>query len=162
MSINDMYHAGTMPNAKRVSSRKGEAERVIVALLGAADAMRRFLGEVVAEEGLTLQQYNVLRILRGAAPEPLPTMEIADRMIEKTPGVTRFLDRLEDEGLVRRERCEDDRRMVHAWITDRGLDLLSELDGPVDRADRATIEGLSPPQLDRIVETLEKLRRNAG
>jgi len=149
-----------MPNVKRGSRRKGDAERVIVALLGAADAMRRFLGEVVAEKGLTLQQYNVLRILRGAAPEPLPTMEIADRMIEKTPGVTRFLDRL--EGLVRRERCEDDRRMVHAWITDRGLELLSELDGPVERADRATIQGLSSPQVDRIVETLEKIRRNAG
>ncbi|NIP57911.1 MAG: MarR family transcriptional regulator, partial [Gemmatimonadetes bacterium] len=94
--------------------------------------------------------------------EPLPTMEIADRMIEKTPGVTRFLDRLEEEGLVRRERCQDDRRMVHAWISDRGLELLAELDGPVERADRATIKGLSSRQVGRIVEALETVRRNAG
>ncbi len=151
-----------MPNMKGGPSRTSEAERVIVSLLGAADAMRRYLGEVVAEKGLTLQQYNVLRILRGAAPEPLPTMEIADRMIEKTPGVTRFLDRLEEEGLVRRERCQDDRRMVHAWISDRGLELLAELDGPVERADRATIKGLSSRQVGRIVEALETVRRNAG
>lgn len=151
-----------MSDATEDGGRNAEAERVIVSLLGAADATRRFLGAVVAAEGLTLQQYNVLRILRGAAPDPLPTMEIAERMIEKTPGVTRFLDRLEAQGLVRRERSPEDRRLVHARITDPGIELLARLDDPVERADRATIEGLSSRRVDRLVEALEVVRRNVS
>lgn len=149
-----------MPDATEDGSRKAEAERVIVSLLGAADATRRFLATVVAGEGLTLQQYNVLRILRGAAPDPLPTMEIAERMIEKTPGVTRFLDSLESGGLVRRERSPEDRRMVHARITEEGLELLARLDDPVERADRATIDGLSSDRVDRLIDALEAVRHN--
>lgn len=140
--------------------RTEEARRVIVSLLGSADATRRFLEGVVRDHGLTLQQYNVLRILRGAAPEPLPTMEIGERMIEKTPGVTRFLDRLEGRGLVRRERSPDDRRRVHAWIADEGLELLERMDAEVDAADRRTIEGLSSGTVSALVEALRRIRAN--
>lgn len=136
------------------------AQRVIVSLLGAADSTRRFLGNVVERHDLTLQQYNVLRILRGAGPEPLPTMEIVERMIEKTPGVTRFLDALEERGLVRRERSPQDRRLVHASITDRGLERLRAMDAEVDRADRAVIVGLSPEAIESALETLATIRRN--
>lgn len=143
------------------TGRTKQAQRAIVALLGAADATRRHLSRIVETHGLTLQQYNVLRILRGAAPDPLPTMEIAERMLERTPGITRFLDHLEQRGLVRRERCTDDRRMVHAWIADAGLELLAELDQEVDQGDRAVIEGLSPEAVDRLVGSLEALQENA-
>lgn len=144
------------------AGRTKQAQRVIVALLGAADATRRYLGGIVEAHGLTLQQYNVLRILRGTAPDPLPTMEIADRMLEKTPGITRFLDQLERRGLVRRERCSDDRRLVHAWITDAGLELLAEMDDEIDRGDRAVIEGLAPEAVDRLVAYLEELQENTA
>lgn len=140
--------------------RTEAAQRVIVALLGAADATRRRLEGVMQRFGLTLQQYNVLRILRGVHPDPLPTMEIAERMIEKTPGVTRFLDRLEEEGLVRRERSSEDRRRVHAWITAEGLARLDEMDEPVDAADRKAIDGLGSAEVDRLVDALEAVRRN--
>ncbi len=140
--------------------RTRDAQRVIVSLLGAADATRRFLGRAVEAHGLTLQLYNVLRILRGATPDPLPTMVIADRMLEKTPGVTRFLDRLEGRGLVRRERCRDDRRTVHAWITQAGLDLLATMDADVDRADRAVIDGLPARAIGPLVASLEAVLEN--
>lgn len=148
-----------MSDEDRARARQGQ--RVIVALLGAADATRRHLGRVTEPHGLTLQQYNVLRILRGAAPDPLPTMEIAERMLERTPGITRFLDILDARGFVRRERCDDDRRKVHAWITDAGLERLAEMDPDVDAADRALVEGLSAAAVDRLVGALSIVAGNA-
>lgn len=107
----------------------------IVALLRATDRARRHLSGVLRRHDLTLQQYNVLRILRGAAPERLPTLEIAARMIEQTPGASRLLDRLEAQGLVHRQRCPEDRRRVLCGLTERAAATLAELDAPIARAD---------------------------
>ena len=74
------------------------AGEAVVTLLRTADRLRTFLEATLQPHGVTLQQYNVLRILRGAGDEGLPTLEVADRMIEQTPGVTRLLDRLEAKG----------------------------------------------------------------
>src|SRR5215510_3147270 len=79
----------------------------LIALMRTVDLLRRAVTEVVEPHGLTLQQYNVLRILRGAQAD-LPTLEIAERMIEQAPGITRLLDRLEAKGLVARARCAED------------------------------------------------------
>jgi len=83
-------------------------------LLRAADKLRTFFETICVPFDITNQQYNVLRILRGAEPEGLPTLTIAERMIERTPGITRMIDRLEAKGLVVREIRPDDRRCVHA------------------------------------------------
>src|SRR5262249_27588175 len=83
-----------------------------VALMRTADQLRHLLDKCLEPAGITTQQYNVLRILRGARPERLPTLEIAERMIERTPGITRLLDRLEAKQLVHRERFSSDRRQV--------------------------------------------------
>lgn len=107
------------------------AEEAAVGLLRTSDELRRRISEVIEGEGITHQQYNVLRILRGSHPEPLPTLEIAARMIETAPGITRLLDRLEAKGHVTRRRCDTDRRQVHCTITDRGLGLLGRLDRPL-------------------------------
>src|SRR5262249_35367113 len=88
-----------------------------VALMRTADQLRHLLTRYLEPAGITAQQYNVLRILRGANPERLPTLEIAERMIERTPGITRLLDRLEAKQLVHRERCPSDRRQVLCGIT---------------------------------------------
>src|SRR5215470_7514740 len=95
-----------------------------------ADLVRRHATALIEPQGITLQQYNVLRILRGAGADGLPTLEVADRMIEQTPGVTRLLDRLEAKQLVRRQRCPKDRRQHLCWITPKGLALLRKLDAP--------------------------------
>jgi len=134
------------------------AQEATVALLRTADGVRRRLAQTVDPHGITLQQYNVLRILKGAAPDPLPTLEIAERMIEAQPGITRLLDRLADKGLVRRERCADDRRQVHCWITEEGLDLLADLDPVVDEADRAAVGTLSAAQVEQLLRLLEVVR----
>jgi len=115
----------------------------ILALLKATDRVRRHFSGILHRWELTLQQYNVLRILRGSAPEALPTLEIAARMIEKTPGASRLVDRLEVQGLVHRERCPEDRRRVLCSLTDRALEILAELDGPIAGADSECLARLS-------------------
>src|SRR5258708_27358149 len=103
------------------------SEEAVVALVRTADLLRRVLTDVVEPQGITLQQYNVLRILRGAGAEGLPTLEIAGRMIEQAPGATRLLHRLQAKGLVRRQRSAEDRRQIRCWITPAGLELLDRL-----------------------------------
>lgn len=138
---------------------RGPAEEATIAILRTADVVRRRLGAVIETRGITLQQYNVLRILRGSHPDPLPTLEIGERLIEQAPGITRLLDRLEAKGLVRRERSEEDRRLVHTSIEEAGLELLAELDDAVDRADREAMGSLSPEDLTRLTALLARIRR---
>lgn len=130
----------------------------VLELLGAADRARRHFSEVLHPFGLTLQQYNVLRILRGAGPEALPTLAIGDRMIEKTPGVSRLLDRLEARGLVRRERCQEDRRRVLCRLTESASRILTDLDEPIDRADADCLAELSDRDKRRLVELTSRIR----
>ena len=130
----------------------------LVALLRTADVLRQRLAIVLAPHEVTVQQYNVLRILRGASPERLPTLEIANRTIERSPGITRLLDRLEAKGLVHRERCPHDRRQVLCAITSQGLALLARLDAPVAAADEELVAGLGVEDLDRLVALLRHIR----
>ena len=134
------------------------AEEGAVALLRTADVVRRYLSRVIDTGGITLQQYNVLRILRGAGERGMPTLEIADRMIEETPGITRLLDRLEAKLLVRRMRCLEDRRQVLCWITPEGLELLARLDEPVREADENALGALEPADIRSFISLLETIR----
>jgi DNA-binding MarR family transcriptional regulator len=129
-----------------------------VALMLTADLLRRHASRVLEPKGITTQQYNVLRILRGAGAEGLPTLAIGERMIERTPGVTRLLDRMEEKGWVSRERCPEDRRQVLCYATPAGLALLRELDGPMAAADRAVVGSLTPRQCEQLLVALERMR----
>jgi len=97
-------------------------------LLAAANSIRDRMERTVAAFGITAPQYNVLRILRGAHPAGHPRGEIADRMLDRAPDVTRIIDRLEDKGLVARERTSSDRRHSITRITDAGLALLKDME----------------------------------
>lgn len=130
----------------------------VVALMRTADMVRRSVASVVEPAGITPQQYNVLRILRGAGETGLPTLEIAERMIEETPGITRLLDRLESKALVTRARCDKDRRRVWCRITPQGLDLLRQLDAPLQKADEAALQSLGNHDLEQLIELLDKAR----
>lgn len=134
------------------------AQDAVTALIRVADTVRRSLERTFAAFGLTGQQYNVLRILRGA-DEPLPTMEVAGRMLDKTPGVTGLLDRLETKGLVVRERSERDRRVWLCSITDEGRRLLGEMDAPVRRANVEAVRGASDDELATLTTVLMRIER---
>jgi MarR family transcriptional regulator, organic hydroperoxide resistance regulator len=123
-------------------SRASETAETVATLMRAADLVRRQMNAVVEPHGLTLQQFNVLRILRGGGSDGVPTLEVAERMIEKTPGITRLLDRLEAKELIRRQRCPRDRRQHLCWITPKGLAVLQKMDAPIARTHEETLKGL--------------------
>ncbi len=115
---------------KRVAQKRFEspAQKAMVSLLVTAGHVARVLDEVCVAHGITHDQYNVLRILRGVHPEGHPRYAIAERLIDRSPDVTRLLDRLGREGLVERSRSAEDRRLSISRITDQGMTLLKEID----------------------------------
>jgi len=131
----------------------------ILALFLTADAVRRTFAQLIEEHvGLTLQQYNVLRILRGAGEQGLPTLEIPERMIEQAPGITRLVDRLEKKKWVERERSREDRRQVICRITKSGLALLARVDKQVDGKDEEILSMLSQKETRVLIELLNRIR----
>jgi DNA-binding MarR family transcriptional regulator len=139
--------------------RSPEQEGVI-GIVRTADLIRRSVWRAIEPHGISPQQYNVLRILRGARPESLPTLSIAERMIERTPGITRLLDRLERKHLVKRERCPTDRRQVMCEITAKGLEILATLDGPVARAEDEALGRISAADLGALIRILDAVREH--
>jgi len=134
------------------------AQEATLGLLRTVDLVRRRMAALIEPSGVTIQQYNVLRILRGAGPEGLPTLEIATRMIEQAPGITRLLDRLEAKKLCHRERCPTDRRQVTCRIIPGGLALLARLDTVVQQADAQMVAPLTPAEQRQLVRLLDKIR----
>jgi len=131
---------------------------VAVSILRTAALIERHFAQVVARTGVTVQQYNVLRILRGAGEEGLPTLVIRDRMIHAAPGITRLLDKLETAGLARRERTSPDRRQVFCFITSRGLEVLDTLDEEMRKADEVAVGNLSDTEQRQLLKLLEGVR----
>jgi MarR family transcriptional regulator, organic hydroperoxide resistance regulator len=132
-------------------------EETVVAMMKTMDHMRR-LKAGAFDEDLTEQQYNVLRILRGAGKEGIPTLTVAERMIERTPGITRLMDRLEAKGLVKRDRPSTDRRQVYCFITKSGLDLLLRLDPEVELSAKRAMKKLTKGEMQTLLAILEKIR----
>lgn len=138
---------------------KSSAHEAFVDLLKTTDVVRRKVAVVVERYGLTMQQYNVLRILRGAGTEGLPTLAIAERMIERHPGITRLLDRLEKKGFVCRERMKADRRQVRCWITPKGTELLEKVTTEVEAVVEQIMNVLDDQEKLLLIGLLDRLRR---
>ena len=120
--------------------------------------VNRSLARVVEPSGLSLAQYNALRIIRGAGAGGIPTLSIRERMIEEGTTITRLLDKLEEAGLIRRERSYPDRRQVLCFVSDAGRALLEDLDPQVNAADEAVVASLDDAQLVRFIELLDMVR----
>lgn len=116
------------------------------------------LERVLAGHAVTQQQYNVLRILRGAPPEGLARNEIRDRLLTRMPDVTRLLDRMEAAGLVTRERSAEDRRQTATRLTRKGRRVVDALDAPVAEEHRRRLAHLSEKQLHELVGLLTLAR----
>ena len=143
---------------KQTKPFRSSAEEVVVSVLRTAAVMQRSLAQVVEAHGITIQQYNVLRILRGAGDAGLPTLAIRDRMVEEAAGITRLLDKLESAGHVVRERSTPDRRQVLCHITPKGESLIVSLDGPVDAANKRASVNLDDAERAQLVELLGAVR----
>ncbi len=137
---------------------RSPGQEAAVGLLRTADLVKRHFTAVLEPYGITLPQFNVLRILRGAGPVGLPTLEVGERLIEQAPGITRMMDRLEARGWVRRERCPEDRRQVLCHLTPKGSRLLAKLDSPMNRADESALRGLKRAEQRRLILLLDAVR----
>lgn len=134
-------------------------DRVFISLQKTADSLGLEVEQLLKPRGLTATQYNVLRILRGAGPEGLPCSAIAERMISHDPDMTRLLDRMEQRGLISRERQTDDRRVVRTCVTPAGLALLKSLDQPVRELHRRQFRHMPAARLKTLARLLEDVRR---
>ncbi|HEY1801705.1 MAG TPA: MarR family transcriptional regulator [Terriglobales bacterium] len=159
----------TVCSSKRSSSGQkqqvvpGDVRRrsVVYNLLHTAGYLRRFYAELFDTRGITLTQYNVLCILRGAGLGGLPTLEVAARMFDQTPGITRLLDRLEVKRLVRRQRPSSNRRQVVCSITGKGVKLLDSLDALVGRRAEAAVQMLDGSEVDALLQSLARIRKGS-
>lgn len=123
------------------------------------DQFQNRFGRLFRQYHLTSSQYNVLRILRGEG-QPMPCLEIAERMVQVVPAMTGLIDRLEKQELVRRDRCVKDRRVIFVELTEKGFQLLQQLDQPVLDLHHALVGHLSQDELKQLSRLLEKCRQN--
>ena len=135
------------------------ADEAAVGILRTAEIIRRFYAQVLAPFDVTLAQYNVLRILRGAGDEGLPTLEVADRLIESAPGITLMMDRLVRKGWVRRRRSRQDRRQVRCYLMTPGAELLRRIDAPFNAAHSRGLADLTVSQCRTVIRLLDSVRR---
>jgi DNA-binding MarR family transcriptional regulator len=124
-------------------------------------ALRQPLEELLKGAGVSLTQYNVLRILRGAGPEGLTRNEIRDRLINRMPDVTRLLDRMEDAGWVTRARETEDRRCVATHLSRSGRALVDSLDAPVQEEHVRRLSHMTRTQLRTLIDLLALARERS-
>lgn len=115
--------------------------------------------ELFSTEDITPQQFNILRILRGSHPQPLSTLQIRERMLDKMSDTSRIVDRLIAKGLVKKGTCKADRRLVDITITDKGRKVLEKLDARQDELDNI-IGNLSKKEAVALSDLLDKIRDN--
>ncbi len=141
---------------------RSQQHEAIVNLLRSASDLRDHLGRTLGPYGLTLEQYSILRIMRGAGDPGISVHQIRDRMITRVPAITRLLDKMEAKGLLFREREVLDRRQVNCSLSDYGRQTLAELDAQVDAADVAAMAGLTESEMKQLIALLTKVRGVCG
>jgi DNA-binding MarR family transcriptional regulator len=134
-------------------------EEAFLNISRSAAVLRDCFEQVLAPHGISLAQYNVLRILRGAGADGLCRNEVRDRLISRMPDVTRLLDRMEAAALITRARSTEDRRLVTTRLTARGKQLVNSLDAAVAAEHRRRLGRLSSGQLRTLVELLTLARQ---
>jgi DNA-binding MarR family transcriptional regulator len=145
--------AAAIKQSKPFESR--EEEVVLAVQHTAARILEPWVQYLKSTAQITVSQYNVLRILRGARPSRLPCTEISNRMVARDPDVTRLVDRLAARGLVDRTRDVKDRRVVEVGITKAGLALLKQLDPAVKRYPKDMLSHLGPKRLGQLATLLQ-------
>ncbi|HEV8283876.1 MAG TPA: MarR family transcriptional regulator [Chitinophagaceae bacterium] len=136
---------------------RNERHKAMVNLLFTYGWTIERLKQYVSEGGITHQQFNILRILRGSHPTPISTLTIRERMIDKMSDTSRIVDRLLSKGLVKKVICKKDRRLVDVTITDKGLKLLEKLDSKENDMDDI-LSNLSEKEAGALSKLLDKIR----
>lgn len=148
MKIEDIIQSKSMP----------PAQKTVINLIYTANLVSDQSADTLKPYGLSLPQFNVLRILRGQKGKPANLSTIQERMVNKMSNTTRLVDKLIDKGLASRIVCPENRRKVEISITDRGLELLSQVDKPMEDVNKLAVENLSTEEVITLNELLEKVR----
>ena len=149
---------------KEIQQTKPFAAPAVEAYLNLLRTHDRVSGDVdrfMKQRGISQPQYNVLRILRGAGEDGLPSLAVAERMVARVPDITRLLDRIAAKGWIRRTRSTEDRRVVIARITPKGLRFMATLDDPILEHQRTTFGHMTAKDLRALSELLVKAREGA-
>lgn len=141
---------------------RSQAAEAFLAIVRTAEGLQRDFVELFKQHELSLSQYNVLRILRGAGPEGVTCGDVANRLIRHDPDVTRLLDRLDRRGLIERGRDSKDRRVVRTMITSAGEDLLARLDEPVEALHARQLGHVSKKRLGELIALLDDARTGSA
>lgn len=136
---------------------KSAHQKAVLNLLFTANWIQNKQKELFEPFGITGQQYNMLRILRGQHPKPIPAVEIKSRMLDKNSDVSRLLDRLIGKKLVKKNQCPNDKRATDISITETGLDLLNTLDASINNLDSKYM-ALSNEEAKQLSELLDRSR----
>ena len=135
---------------------RNEFQKMGINLLFTANWLNEQIGKILSEEGVTQQQYNILRILRGSAT-PLSTLKIRERMLDKMSDTSRIVDRLIAKELVVKNTCEKDKRLVDITLSPKGLGLVDQLDQFNDRIDDL-LKGINASEAATMNQILDKIR----
>lgn len=123
------------------------------------DRLKALEDETFSESGISAQQYNTLRLLRSVYPEGMPTLVLGSRLISRAPDMTRLLDKLEQRGLLVRNRPPENRRVVEVRLTPEGLKLVNQLDGAVLKCHQRQLGHLDEKSLQQLAELLKAARQ---
>src|SRR6516225_9097329 len=133
-------------------------QEVFLNLWRTYDRLRALEDELFGRHNLTPQQYNALRLLCSEHPNKIRTLDLAGRLVSRAPDITRLLDKLEQRGLVERDRPADNRRTVRVGITSAGIALLNELDEPLRACHARQLGHLSRKDLEELISLLRAAR----
>ncbi|MBF6642394.1 MarR family transcriptional regulator [Flavobacterium sp. J49] len=136
-----------------------DSKKVILNIMYTQNVISDKFNEILKPYDLSGEQYNVLRILRGQKGNPANMCVIQERMIAKNSNTTRLIDKLLLKDFVTREVCPDNRRKIEVLITQKGLDVLTELDPKVDQHEKIFAANLSQTELEQLNVLLEKYRK---
>lgn len=136
---------------------QSEGQKAMINLIYTYNWVTERVRTFLAEEDITMQQFNILRILRGSDPKPLSTLTIRERMLDKMSDTSRIVDRLVLKGWVDKKMCSTDKRLVDVFITKEGKKLLERIDKKSD-AMNATTAALSDVELEQLNQLLDKIR----
>lgn len=139
------------------SAFKSEYHKAYINMIYTSNWLEQEQSNLFKPFGVTLPQYNVLRILRGQYPKPATVSLLIERMLDKTSNASRIVDKLEVKGLVTRKQCPNDRRTVDVLITDKGLALLKEMDD-LDGGTKTGISNLTEQETIELNRLLDKIR----
>jgi DNA-binding MarR family transcriptional regulator len=151
-------HKDIQAELKQSKPFRSVAQEAFLTLQRTADVIERRSTQFLKQWGVSGTQYNVLRILRGAGPEGLRCGEIGERMVTHDPDITRLLDRMEKAGWIERARDTKDRRVVLTRISRKGLDLLKQIDKPIDEFTTSIGSHVSDKKLRELTDLLNELR----